>query len=92
MEDKDEEEWMESLCMEGKFLFTYNSIADKNPNPGHDIEEFRRGRFVVVELSTHTINFKSKTNLEGTFNHNFCFRGLYLVNGDQLIPASTKQK
>ncbi len=92
MDDGEEKEWMESLCNGGKFPFTYDGIADRNPNPGHDIEEFRRGRFVAVEFSAHAINFKSKTNPEGTFNYNFRLRSIYLVDGDQTTSTSIKRK
>ena len=32
---------MKSLYYAEKFLFTYNSIDDKIPNSGYDIEEFQ---------------------------------------------------
>lgn len=34
----DKKEWMESLCDAEKFLFTYNGIANSNPNSGHNIK------------------------------------------------------
>lgn len=35
------------------FLFIYHGIADRNPNSGHDIEQFWRGQFVAAEFSTY---------------------------------------
>ncbi len=43
MDDGDEKEWMERLYSGGTFLFTYNGIAVINPNPSHDIDQFRPG-------------------------------------------------
>lgn len=40
MEDKNEKEWIESVCDKEKFSLSYNSIADINPNSGEDIEKF----------------------------------------------------
>lgn len=40
MDVGDEREWVKSLYDLKKFLFTYNGIADSNPNPNHDIKEF----------------------------------------------------
>lgn len=57
MEDDDEKEWMESLCDDRTFPFIYNGIADRNPNPGYDYKEFRAGKQVAVEFTTHAINF-----------------------------------
>lgn len=39
---------MDSIYGEGKFPFTYDGISDPNPNPGHDIEEFRPGRYFTI--------------------------------------------
>lgn len=84
---------MESLCDTKTFPFTYNSIASKNPNLGHDIEEFRPERFIAAEFSTHAINFRSKSKPNGTFNYNFCLFSVYLVDKDpQPISTPTKQK
>ncbi len=73
MDDGDETEWMERLCSKRTFPFTYNGIADINPNPGHDIDQFWPGRNVVAEFSSHAINFKSTAKPDGTFNYNFRF-------------------
>ncbi len=80
MDDGDEKEWMERLCSEGTFPFTYDGIADINPNSGHDIDQFRPGRNVAAEFSTHVINFKSTAKPDGTFNYNFRLRSVYLVS------------
>lgn len=44
----DKKKWMKTLCNAEKFLFTYDSIADSNPNPGHNIEKFWRKQFIAV--------------------------------------------
>ncbi len=71
IKDGDEKEWMERLCNEGTFPFTYNDIADINPNSGHDIEQFRPKRNITAKFSTYAINFKSTAKPDGTFNYNF---------------------
>lgn len=40
IDNGDEKEWMESIYDGGSFSFTYNGIANKNPNPGYDIKQF----------------------------------------------------
>lgn len=40
IDNRDEKEQIESLSIDGKFLLTYNSITDNNPNP-HNIKEFQ---------------------------------------------------
>ena len=40
MEDNKEKEWIEDVCDRKKFSFTYDGIANIDPNPGHEIEEF----------------------------------------------------
>lgn len=92
MNNRDEKEWMESVCGGGSFPFTYNGIADKNPNPGHNIKRFRQGRFVAAEFSTHAINFRSKTTLKGTFRYNFCLWSIYLIEESKTISTPSKQK
>ena len=92
MEDGEEKEWMEGVCDGKKFPFTYDGIADVNPNPGHEIEEFRRGRFVAVEFSAHSINFRTKTNPGGTYNYNFRLWSVYLVDQSQPISTSMPAK
>ena len=81
MDNNHEREWIESLCNSNVFPFTYDGIADTNPNPGYDREEFRKGRHVAVEFTTHAINFRSKKNPGGTFNYNFWMQSLYLIDG-----------
>lgn len=73
MNNKEEKEWIEILYVEGKVPFTYDSIINKNSNPGHDIKEFQYDRFVVVEFNIYFINFKSMMNLDSIFICNLCF-------------------
>ena len=77
MDNDDEREWMEGLCNSNVFLFTYDGIANANPNPGYNREEFQKGRHVAVEFTTHAISFCSKKNPSGTFNYNFRMQSLY---------------
>ncbi len=83
---------MEKLCSEETFLFTYDGIADINPNLGHDIDQFRPGRNVAAKFSTHVINFKSTAKLDGIFNYNFRPQSVYLVNGGPTISIPKKRK
>lgn len=71
MDDRDEKEWMESVYDGRSFPFTYKGIANKDPNAGHDIEQFWRDWFVAAKFSIHAINFRSKITPEGTFCYNF---------------------
>lgn len=43
IDNSKEKEYMENICDGRKFLFTYNNITDRNPNPGHKIEKFLQG-------------------------------------------------
>ena len=81
MEDDDKREWMEGVCNTAVFPFTYDGIADANPNPGFDLEEFRKGRHVAVEFTTHAINFRTKKNLRVTFRYFYRLQSIYLVDG-----------
>ncbi len=92
MDDGDEKEWMERLCSEGTFPFTYDGIANINPNPGHDIDQFRPGQNVAAKFSIHAINFKSTAKSDGTFNYNFRLQSVYLVDGGPTISTSKKRK
>lgn len=92
MEDREEKKWMESMYDGIKFSFIYDGIADINPNPGHDIVEFQQGRFVVVEFSALSINFKSKTNPKSTLNYNFRLQSIYLIEEDEQRSTSTPAK
>ena len=38
MNNGDKKEWIESLYTEEKFLFTYNSIINNNPNLSYNIK------------------------------------------------------
>lgn len=49
---------MERLCHNQTFLFTYNRIKDKNPNPSFNIEKFCQGWNTAMEFTTHVIKFK----------------------------------
>ncbi len=69
------------VCNMGVFPFIYDGIADANPNPGFDPEEFRKGRHVAVEFITHTINFQTKKNPGGTFRYFYRLQNIYLVDG-----------
>lgn len=81
MDNEDEREWMESLCDREIFPFIYNGIANANPNPGYDLDEFRTGQYVAVEFTTHAIDFRTKKNPGGTFKYNFRMHSIYLVYG-----------
>lgn len=84
---------MKGVCNRNVFLFTYDWIADANPNPGYDQEEFRKGWYVAVEFTTHTINFCSKKNPGGTFNYNFQMQSLYLIDsGKREVLTLSKKK
>ncbi len=76
IDDGDEKEWMERLYSDGTFSFNYDGIADINPNPGHDIDQFRPGRNVAAEFSTHAINLKSTAKPDSKFNYNFRLRSV----------------
>lgn len=70
---------MESVCNRKKFPFTYDNIADINPNISYNIKEFQCVRFIAVKCSAHFIHFRSKSNFKGTLNYNFCLQSIYLV-------------
>lgn len=40
IDNKDKKEWIKSVCDRGSFLFTYNGIANKNPNSSYNIKQF----------------------------------------------------
>lgn len=54
MNDRDQKKWIESLCINKKFPFTYNGITNNNLNFGHDIKNFFQDRFIEVEFSIHS--------------------------------------
>ena len=81
MEDDDKRDWMEGMCNRGVFSFIYDRIGDANPYPGFDPEEFRKGRHVAVEFTTHAINFRTKKNQRSTFRHFYRLQSIYLVDG-----------
>ena len=62
---------MNTLGNKKKFLFNYNRINNKNPNPGYNVEEFYQGRKVAVEFTTHAINVRIVSKPDLTFNYNF---------------------
>lgn len=88
IDDEDERGWMEGFCDREIFLFTYNGIGDVNPNPGYDPDEFRNGRNVAVEFTTHAINFRTKKNLGGTFKYNFRMQSLYLIDNEKSLVST----
>lgn len=69
IDDGDKKEWMKSLCVEDKFLFTYNGITNNNSNYGHDIKEFWQDQFIVMEFSIYSINFQIKKNPSSIFSY-----------------------
>ena len=94
MKDDDEKKWMESLCDDRTFPFIYNGIADRNPNPRYNYEEFRPGKQVAVKFTTHAINFQTKAKPSSTFNYNFRLYSLYLIDNDRptvSTPSRRKQ-
>ncbi len=92
IDNRDENEWMKKLYSKRTFPFTYDGIADINPNHGHDIDPFGPRQNVAAEFSTHAINFKSTAKPDGTFNYNFCLRNIYLVDGGLTISTPKKRK
>ena len=92
MDDNDEREWMSQLCDKKKFPFTYNGIKDENPNPGYDVEEFRQGREVAVEFTTHAINFRTVSKPDLTFNYNFRLQSLYLVESERTTISTPSRR
>lgn len=72
MDNGDEKKWIERLCTNGMFLFTYDGITDNNTNPNHDIKEFCQDQLVALEFSIYSINFWTKKNPNSTFRYNYC--------------------
>lgn len=92
MDNNEQREWMNKLCDEKKFPFTYNGVDDRNPNPGYDLKEFRHGREVAVEFTTHAINFKTALNPDQTFNYNFRLQSLYLIESERTIVSTPSKR
>lgn len=80
IEDKDKKGWIESFYNIKTFSVTYNSIANKNPNLSHDIEEFLQKQFLIAKFSTYNINFTSKNKLNDIFNFNSHLFNVYLID------------
>ena len=83
---------MSQLYDERKFPFTYNGVNDKNPNSGYDVEEFCQRREIVVEFTTHAINFRRVLKPDLTFNYNFRFQSFYLVKSERTIISTPSRR
>lgn len=83
---------MESLYDAEKLLFTYDGIADSNPNPGYNLEKFWREQFIAVEFNIYSINFMTKSNPTNSFFYIFYLQSVYLTDEDKIRSILKKKK
>lgn len=67
-------EWRKYYTEDGKFPF-HISI---DPNPGHNIEEFRPGQYVALGFTIYAKNFQKAKNTNETIDDNFKMQSIYL--------------
>lgn len=84
--------YLEKLTQFGQFSFTYNSIFNTNPNPGHAINEFIPSRNVAMQFQVHSLNFQTVKNQETKFKYFFWLISIYLVQPTKKPEISTPSR
>ncbi len=88
---------VKTIYYQDTFPFTYDvqkttDVDADYPNPGHDVDDFKNGSRVVVELRIVSWNFKASKKVDAVKEFSFRLLGVYLIDDPVQTTVSTPEK
>lgn len=95
--DKKVKDIVTAIHLQDSFLFIYSvckltKVKGNNPNPGHNVDDFKAGTMVAVKFQLVLRNFKVFKKIDVVKIYLFCLLGVYLINNPALLIMSTLEK
>ena len=92
MDDQSNRQGLEVIVESKCYPFTYDGTRTSNPDPGHSVSQFKRGRTVAVEFQIHSRDFSTQTDPTGTKDYSFHLQSIYLVEGKKPEFSTPKHR